>query len=127
MQVSRDTLATKSRVWTQEQAEHGLKRPAAALTHPLSLPPFTEPIASNAARERTALARTGDTQRHPAPPLEAEPPNRRRYPPIGARGFAPQKIWVPSIPMMWTETMLTTMDFAVAVPTPTGPPLAVKP
>jgi hypothetical protein len=48
-------------------------------------------------------------------------------PPIGARGFAPQKIWVPSIPMMWTETMLTTIDFAVAVPTPTGPPLAVKP
>ena len=45
-----------------------------------------------------------------------------RQPPIGARGLAPQKTWVPSIPMRWTITMLRTIDFAVAVPTPTGPP-----
>jgi hypothetical protein len=32
---------------------------------------------------------------------------------------------VPSIPTMWTMTMLKTIDFAVAVPTPTGPPDAV--
>ncbi len=48
-----------------------------------------------------------------------------RYPPIGALGFAPQKTSVPIIPMMWTKTMFKTMDFAVAVPTPTGPPEAV--
>ena len=48
-----------------------------------------------------------------------------RQPPIGALGLAPQKIRVPSIPMMWTKTMLSTIDFAVAVPTPTGPPDAV--
>ena len=44
---------------------------------------------------------------------------------MGALGFAPQKIRVPSIPMMWTKTMFSTIDFAVAVPTPTGPPDAV--
>ena len=46
-------------------------------------------------------------------------------PPIGARGFAPQNSCVPSIPMRCTSTMLSTIDFAVAVPTPTGPPLAL--
>ena len=46
-------------------------------------------------------------------------------PPIGARGFAPQKIWVPSMPMRCTSTMLSTIDLAVAVPTPTGPPDAL--
>ena len=46
-------------------------------------------------------------------------------PPIGARGLAPQKTRVPSIPMMWTKTMFRTIDLAVAVPTPTGPPEAV--
>ena len=48
---------------------------------------------------------------------------RSSHPPMGARGLAPQKIWVPSIPMRCTSTMFSTMDFAVAVPTPTGPPL----
>ena len=48
-------------------------------------------------------------------------------PPIGARGLAPQKSWVPSIPMRWTRTMFRTIDFAVAVPTPTGPPPALYP
>ena len=46
-------------------------------------------------------------------------------PPIGARGFVPQKTWVPSIPIRCTRTMFSTMDFAVARPTPTGPPLAL--
>ena len=46
-------------------------------------------------------------------------------PPIGALGLAPQKTSVPIIPMMCTKTMLSTIDFAVAVPTPTGPPEAV--
>jgi hypothetical protein len=46
-------------------------------------------------------------------------------PPMGARGFAPQKTCVPNIPMRCTRTMLSTIDFAVAVPTPTGPPLAL--
>ena len=46
-------------------------------------------------------------------------------PPIGALGLAPQKSCVPSIPMRCTATMLRTIDFAVAVPTPTGPPLAL--
>ena len=47
------------------------------------------------------------------------------HPPIGALGFAPQKTCVPSMPIRCTSTMLSTIDFAVAVPTPTGPPLAV--
>ena len=47
------------------------------------------------------------------------------HPPIGARGLAPQKTWVPSIPMRCTSTMFTTIDLAVAVPTPTGPPPAL--
>ena len=47
------------------------------------------------------------------------------YPPIGARGFVPQKIWVPTIPTRWTITVFNTIDFAVAAPTPTGPPPAV--
>ena len=46
-------------------------------------------------------------------------------PPMGARGFAPQKIWVPSMPIRCTSTMFSTIDFAVAVPTPTGPPDAL--
>jgi hypothetical protein len=50
---------------------------------------------------------------------------RTAQPPIGARGLAPQNSCVPSIPIRCTETMLTTIDLAVAVPTPTGPPLAV--
>ena len=48
-----------------------------------------------------------------------------RHPPIGARGLAPQKTCVPSIPMMCTSTMLSTIDLAVALPTPTGPPEAL--
>lgn len=49
------------------------------------------------------------------------------YPPIGARGLVPQKTSVPSIPMIATSTRFRAIDFAVAVPTPTGPPLAVYP
>ena len=48
-----------------------------------------------------------------------------RQPPIGARGLAPQKICVPTIPMTCTSTRLSTIDFAVALPTPTGPPPAL--
>ena len=59
--------------------------------------------------------------------LDREAVGGAGQPPIGARGFAPQNSCVPSIPMMCTETMLTTIDLAVAVPTPTGPPLAVNP
>ena len=44
---------------------------------------------------------------------------------VGAIGLAPQNSCVPSIPMRCTSTMFRTIDFAVAVPTPTGPPLAV--
>ena len=47
------------------------------------------------------------------------------HPPIGALGFAPQNSWVPSIPIRCTSTMFNTIDFAVAVPTPTGPPDAL--
>jgi hypothetical protein len=39
--------------------------------------------------------------------------------------LAPQKTRVPIIPMMCTKTMFKTIDLAVAVPTPTGPPEAV--
>ena len=47
------------------------------------------------------------------------------HPPIGARGFEPQKICVPTMPTRWTMTVFSTIDFAVAVPTPTGPPEAL--
>jgi hypothetical protein len=49
----------------------------------------------------------------------------RGHPPIGAFGLNPQKTCVPSIPIRCTPTVLNTIDFAVAVPTPTGPPDAV--
>ena len=52
-------------------------------------------------------------------------PCRLRSTSDGARGLAPQKSCVPSIPMRCTSTMFSTIDFAVAVPTPTGPPLAL--
>ena len=48
----------------------------------------------------------------------------RRHPPIGARGLPPQNSCVPSIPIAWMPRMLTTIDCAVALPTPTGPPPA---
>ena len=47
------------------------------------------------------------------------------HPPIGARGLEPQKICVPTMPTRWTSTVFSTIDFAVAVPTPTGPPEAL--
>ena len=47
------------------------------------------------------------------------------HPPIGARGFAPQKICEPIIPIRCTSTMFRIIDLAVAWPTPTGPPEAV--
>ena len=47
------------------------------------------------------------------------------YPPIGARGLAPQKTCVPSIPISVTSTRFSTIDLAVARPTPTGPPEAL--
>jgi hypothetical protein len=50
--------------------------------------------------------------------------HRHGQPPIGARGLAPQNSCVPSMPMRCTRTMLRTIDFAVARPTPTGPPPA---
>ena len=42
-----------------------------------------------------------------------------------ALGFEPQKICVPTIPTRWTITVFSTIDFAVAVPAPTGPPPAL--
>ena len=48
MQVSRDTLGTKARVWVAEQPNQGLWRPATSRHPPLSLLPFNEPIASHA-------------------------------------------------------------------------------
>ena len=67
---------------------------------------------------------TTDDRRLPAV-LAARSISPLSQPPIGALGFDPQKIWVPTIPTRWTITVFSTIDFAVAVPTPTGPPLAV--
>jgi hypothetical protein len=50
---------------------------------------------------------------------------KNRHPPIGAFGLKPQNTCVPSIPIRCTPTVLKTIDLAVAVPTPTGPPDAV--
>src|SRR6267143_4979415 len=46
-------------------------------------------------------------------------PPRRRQPPIGALGLDPQNICLPTMPTRWTMTVLSTIDLAVAVPTPT--------
>lgn len=51
--------------------------------------------------------------------------SRGNYPPMGARGFWPQKICVPSAAINCTSTRLSTIDLAVALPTPTGPPSAL--
>jgi hypothetical protein len=50
-------------------------------------------------------------------PLLVGGPSRSRasyHPPIGALGFAPQKTWLPSIPIRCTSTMFRIIDFAVA-------------
>ena len=47
------------------------------------------------------------------------------HPPIGVRGLVPQNTCVPSIPIIVTSTRFSTIDLAVALPTPTGPPEAV--
>ncbi len=44
---------------------------------------------------------------------------------MGALGLAPQKSWLPSIPITWMSTRFKTMDLAAAVSTPTGPPPAL--
>ncbi len=79
-------------------------------------------------RPRAASAATCSSRRDPRSssvrPLVHRLPFRPQ-PPIGALGLAPQKTSVPIIPMMCTRTMFSTIDFAVAVPTPTGPPEAV--
>ena len=46
---------------------------------------------------------------------------------MGAFGLSPQNSWVVRTPRMWINTMLIIIDLAVARPTPTGPPLALKP
>jgi hypothetical protein len=50
---------------------------------------------------------------------------RAGYPPMGALGLRPQKICDPIMPIRCTSTMFRIIDFAVALPTPTGPPEAV--
>ena len=104
---------------------------AAALRRP---PRTTSSASRPLAREELTRARRArararalrDRGRRPGR-RRAAPPARRRpvplggQPPIGARGFLPQKICVPSIPTRCTATVFSTIDFAVAVPTPTGP------
>ena len=94
------------------------------------------PSRPSSPRRRPAPARR-PAHSPPGPPAAAPPDAAPRgfrasrprppsaQPPIGARGFAPQKICVPSIPMTCTSTRFSTIDFAVARPTPTGPPLAL--
>ena len=75
----------------------------------------------------------GESERRAAPSSRASAahgdarvwPRSHGHPPIGALGLVPQKICVPTMPTRWTITVLSTIDLAVAVPTPTGPPLAV--
>ena len=57
--------------------------------------------------------------------LRGAPPSPSAQPPIGARALVPQKIWVPNASITFTSTRFSTIDFAVALPTPTGPPLAL--
>lgn len=45
------------------------------------------------------------------------------HPPIGALAFPPQNSAVPTIPIRWIPMMFATIDWAVALPTPTGPPV----
>ena len=91
------------------------------------------PAASNASATSSATAAASSGSKRPSATTAAGQPvvGRRPgvsgdpQPPIGNRGLAPQKTTVPSIPRMWTAMMLKTIDLAVAVPTPTGPPEAV--
>jgi hypothetical protein len=73
---------------------------------------------------RRSLVERGKRNRRREARLVSALEHRHGHPPIGARGLAPQKSWVPSMPMRCTSTMLRTIDFAVARPTPTGPPPA---
>jgi hypothetical protein len=84
--------------------------------------PRRRPIPAQAPPQK-APSRAGRTV--PIPRPEPSCPGRQPYPPIGSLGLAPQKTIVPTMPMMWTATMLKAIDFAVAVPTPTGPPEAL--
>ena len=97
----------------------------------LGQPP--EDAGGNREPEREAADRHQDEEKRrdeavdPAGPRPCRGLNRFLHPqpPIGARGFAPQKTRVPSIPITCTKTMFRAIDFAVAAPTPTGPPEAV--
>ena len=52
-------------------------------------------------------------------------PFRTVIPPIGMRASIPHRISVIKVPVRFRTTRLTTIERAVALPTPTGPPLAV--
>jgi hypothetical protein len=80
---------------------------------------MTSTSTSNLAHARSTTSRTGVTR------LGSRRDSGRTHPPIGALGLAPQNSCVPSAATTCTPTMLTIIDFAVATPTPTGPPLAV--
>ena len=58
-------------------------------------------------------------------PTRARRGSQPPHPPIGARGLPPQNTCVPNIPMRLTRTRFSAIDLAVALPTPTGPPLAL--
>jgi len=85
-------------------------------------PVIARPQAALLVAPRAKRAVLNSTGGRPASPHIKLP---KVQPPIGALGVEPQKITVPSMPMMWTRMMLTAIDCAVAVPTPTGPPEAV--
>ncbi len=86
-------------------------RPARAATF--------EPLARRPRSSGRAAAPTVGVERRvevlPARAISALSPDRRPW-------ILPQKTWVPSIPIRCTSTVLSTIDLAVAVPTPTGPP-----
>src|SRR5205823_3806897 len=98
-----------------------MREPGAHGAAELSLEPCD--LIAQIAAGRGLVDRGKDGLRRDAPPVFALE-HRHAHPPIGARGLAPQKSWVPSMPMRCTTTMLSTIDFAVARPTPTGPPPA---
>ena len=94
-----------------------------------TLPPSTSPwtwsktaFTSYEPRRARDDERHGDDAEHEGDHSEDGCVRHCRRQPTGIRGFADQKISVPTMLISVTPMMLTAIERAVAVPTSTGPP-----
>ena len=98
--------------------------PARARSRRTCPPPGASSASARGSPTAAAIVGRGDLP--PAPQAGRGPRRRTRLARLNPRsapaGWRPRRSAVPSMPRMWTATMLKTIDFAVAVPTPTGPP-----